>query len=226
MKKTINGFIWLLTIISLYVILSVELELVPKIHFGFSAPFIPKLNNSLLTLSYSYIAALIFYLLINYFPYYQRKKLYQPYVKRDIIEIHSLFLNMINAMGKKVNKKYDSIPDKQTFEYLMDQVAPNETYGPTEGHITQASYLKTYIYIKAETLSLMTHIHLFKEYTPPVIISMLEGLNKSQLFKAAVIFNSWKGGVMNNTMKNFANDFYDGFEIANKLKTEADKLSQ
>ena len=133
---------------------------------------------------------------------------------------------MINAMGKKVNNHYDSIPDKQAFEYLMDQVSPNEIYGPTKGQITEASYLKTYIYIKAETLDLTAHIHLFKEYTPPVIISLLEDLNKSQLFKAAIIFNSWKGGVLNNTMKEFANDFYVGFEIAKKLKGEAEKLSQ
>ncbi|MEX0719935.1 MAG: hypothetical protein WD059_04645 [Balneolaceae bacterium] len=224
MKVKVSMIVWLLTATSIYILVAVGLEILPKIPSNFTNEFSEKLNIVLLNISYSYLAAIIFYLLINYFSFFQKKKRFQPYVKKDIQRIHSLFLNIINAMGKKVGENFTEIPDKIKFEYLLDQVSPNELYSPTKGMITQATYMKTFLYLKVEAGDIIKHIHLFKEFVPDNIISYLEDLNNSQLFKSTVIFNSWSGGVSNTTLKMFASPFYDGFEIVKKLKEESDKL--
>lgn len=71
MNKLINFFLLLVTVICLYTIFSVGLEVIGKI--GKSDNY-ENINNVALNLSYSYIAGLIFYFFISYLPHTQTKK--------------------------------------------------------------------------------------------------------------------------------------------------------
>jgi len=155
-----NIILVILNLIGCYIILAVGLQVLPKIPVSWSAFLISNLNSVLLSLSYSFIAATIFYLLINYLPRIEKKKKFQPVVKRDIKKIHSLFLNMINAMESE-SKKHEKIPNYEKFEELMEGVSPDEKYPHTQGLVTEASYLRTFLYLKVESKEIISHIHLF-----------------------------------------------------------------
>jgi hypothetical protein len=215
----------LLLIFGIYVISSVGVDIIPKFKVGWSEEFVLKLNNVLLNLAYSYIAGLIIYFLISYLPDQIQKKRFQPIVKRDIKRIHHLFLEMVNSMSsKKKQDDYKTIPDYNVFEELMECISPNEKYPNTIGQITEASFLRTFFYLRVETLEIIKHIHLFKKQVPDRIILLLEELTNSNLFKDVIMWNSFKGEIGNQNMKEFAKSFYDGFEIVKKLNDEAEKL--
>ncbi|WP_340104904.1 hypothetical protein [Rhodohalobacter sp. 8-1] len=211
-----------LNLVGFYIILSIGVQILPKISVNWSDTFVTNYNNVLLSLSYSFIAATLFYLLINYLPKTEKKKRFQPVVKRDIKKIHSLFINMINTMEPD-SVKHENIPDYNKFENLMEGISTYKKYPPTKGLITEASYLKTFLYLKVETKEIISHIHLFKEYVPIEIISLLEDLNDSRFFKDVVLFNSLNK-LGNENMKLFAEPFYDGFKIVKQLKDAAEKL--
>jgi len=220
--KLANRALIILNLAGIYIILSVGLKVFPKVSISWSKLFVSNINSVLLSISYSFLAATIFYLLINYLPRLEKKKRFQPVVKRDIDKIHSMFIRMINAMASQT-EKYEEIPDYEQFKALMATTSPDQKYPHTQGLITEASFLKTFLYLKAESKEIISHIHLFKEYVPVEIISLLEDLNSSRFFKEVVFLNS-VNRLSNKNMEIFAEGFYDGFEIIEKLKTESDQL--
>lgn len=225
-KISLSKFIVIsLLILGIFVILSVGIDLISKFSIGWSKAFILKFNNVILNLSYSYVAGMIFYILINYFPDQVQKRRFQPFVKRDIKRIHSLYIDLINSMSKKKDGVvYEIIPEYYLFEELMECISPNELYPETKGQITEATYLRTFLYIKLETLDIIKHIHLFKKQVPDKIILLLEDLIGSEFFKVVIMWNSFKSKIGNGNMKIFAESFYDGFDIVKKLNKEANKL--
>jgi hypothetical protein len=209
-------------IIGCYIILSVGLQIFPTLPVNWSNDFISNFDNVILNLSYSFIAATIFYVLINYLPQIKKEKKFQPVIKRDINKIHSLFLDMINAMEPE-SKTHEQIPNYEEFENLMKDIDPKEKYPNTQGLVTEASYLKTFLYLKVESKEIISHIHLFKSYIPIEIISLLEELNDSRFFSDVVFFNSINN-LSNQNMKMFAESFYDGFKIVKQLGVKSQKL--
>lgn len=76
MKYTINInwkiILIILTLISIFIVLQIGLEIIPLFDSKMEQNRIEKINNVLLSLSLSYIAGIILYLLINFFP--ERRK--------------------------------------------------------------------------------------------------------------------------------------------------------
>lgn len=220
-KLVVNSLLML----GLYVILSVGVGILPKFGVGWYEESILKFNTVILNLSYSYVAGMIFYLLINYMPDQAQKRRFQPFVKKDIKRIHSLYLNLINSMSTKKNGViYNTIPSYQIFEELMECISPNEIYPNTSEQIIRANYMRTFFYLRVETLGIIEHIYYFKNQVPDEIILLLEELNSSEFFSAVTMWNSFQNGFGNENMKLFAQSFYDGFSIVEKLNLKANNL--
>lgn len=213
-----------LLLLCLYTIMSVGVDLFPLFGISWTKEFAVRFNNVLLNLSYSYVAALIFYIFINYLPELVQKRKFQPFIRRDIKKIHRHYFELLNAMSRKCkNVQYTVLPSCDDFENIFECVNPQEMYPVTRGLITHATYLQTFLYAKVETEAIIKHIHLFKRQTPVEIISLLEELMSSGLFGDVVFWNSVKG-LLNRDMKVFADSFYKGYHILEKLNNEADKL--
>jgi len=204
--------------------MSVGVDLLPLFEMSWTKEFVVRFNNVLLNLSYSYVAALIFYIFINYLPGLVQKRKFQPFVRRDIKKIHRHYFDLLNTMSRKCkNIHYKELPNFGDFEKIFESVNPQEMYPATNLLITHATYLQTFLYAKVETEAIIKHIHLFKRQTPVEIISLLEELMSSGLFGDVVFFNSIQG-LANRDMKAFAQFFYEGYQILEKLNNEADKL--
>ncbi|NDV77850.1 hypothetical protein [Dysgonomonas sp. 511] len=70
--KYINYILALPTLISLYIIFTIELD-IQILKFG-ALENADKINKILINISYSYFAGLVFYLLVTYIPYYEKRK--------------------------------------------------------------------------------------------------------------------------------------------------------
>ena len=73
-----------LFLLSLWAILSIQFHLIPVIRTSLSGDVVGALNSAYLTLSYSYIAALLFYLLTNVLPAKQRRDKLDAIIKRRV----------------------------------------------------------------------------------------------------------------------------------------------
>lgn len=90
MKKVFNcskGIVCVLVfllLLSFWAILSIQFRLIPVIMTGLSETVTTGLNEAYITLSYSYIAALLFYVLTNVLPAKQRKDKLDSVIKRRV----------------------------------------------------------------------------------------------------------------------------------------------
>ena len=106
----------------------------------------------------------------------------------------------------------------------MECISPNEIYPNTSEQIIRANYMRTFFYLRVETLGIIEHIYYFKNQVPDEIILLLEELNSSEFFSAVTMWNSFPNGFGNENMKLFAQSFYDGFSIVEKLNLKANNL--
>lgn len=77
----------ILTLLSLWAIFAIQFGKLPVVNTSFEDNTIASLNTALLTLSYSYIAALVFYLVTIEIPAAQRKIKLNSIIKRRVAEI-------------------------------------------------------------------------------------------------------------------------------------------
>ena len=77
----------ILTLLSLWAILAIQFGKLPVVNTYYEDSTVTSLNTSLLTLSYSYIAALVFYLVTIELPAAQRKINLNSIIKRRVSEI-------------------------------------------------------------------------------------------------------------------------------------------
>ena len=74
----IDGILIGVFILAFWAILAIQLKVVPTINVGWEAETTKSVNDVLLNLSYSYIAALVFYELTTRLTAYRRKKKLLP----------------------------------------------------------------------------------------------------------------------------------------------------
>lgn len=117
MKNLLSNYqIWLsiLILLSLWIILSVELDLLPLISSNFSKEFAIKLNKVFIALSYSIIAAFIFYWITYTFPrkilIFRSKKILSKQVHWLQYELFVLINQILHAYD--IQKEIEDIEEK------------------------------------------------------------------------------------------------------------------
>jgi hypothetical protein len=101
---------WILNLLSIFLILQIGLGIIPKFKCGFSDSFLNGLNQTLLNLSYSYIAGVIMFILISYIPDLGKKRRINATIKPDLelllneMYVFLFYLNNKYIKGKDINK--------------------------------------------------------------------------------------------------------------------------
>lgn len=104
--KLLSYCIVIFTIIPLYIILCVKLECAFTPHLGYSVKA-TQINEVLLNLSYSYIAAVIFYLLLTYIPYKIRARNTKNFIEDNFLLLNKSVDNIILLLnGIDPNAKF------------------------------------------------------------------------------------------------------------------------
>ena len=117
-KSTIiqNVILKILMLLSLWTILAVQLHWLPLVGSCLCKETAQAINNALLTLSYSYIAAFVFYLLTNVLPTKHRKDKLGPIIKWKVSKmsrsIHDILLEF--ARGTKLSHDVHDTTNTET----------------------------------------------------------------------------------------------------------------
>ena len=94
-------------LLTLWAILSIQLKVIPVITVGWQQETIASWNTVFLNLSYSYIAALIFYGLTTRLPVYRRKKKLMPVIQKRIGEIGREIYNILLEFARETGYNHD-----------------------------------------------------------------------------------------------------------------------
>lgn len=111
-NKIINHRLWLgvFVIVSVWIVFSVELKIVPLIPSSLSNSFLLGFNRALLALAYSFLAAFIFYLITTVLPrkilIYRSKKILSKQVHWLLYELFVLINQILYSfkIGKSINE--------------------------------------------------------------------------------------------------------------------------
>jgi hypothetical protein len=120
--KILESFLWILTLICLYIILCVGLGWFWTIGYSDNSE---NINQVLINLSYSYIAGLIFYFLISFLPYRLKIEKLKPAIT---FKIDSLY-KQIKACAQSFDTKENTdIIEKTTLDELKIVLDKNGMY--------------------------------------------------------------------------------------------------
>ena len=179
MNKLINFFLSLITIICIYTIFSVGLDLIEKI--GISDNY-EKINNVALNLSYSYIAGLIFYFFISYLPYIQKKKKLNPAINSKIEYLNDLiksFIQTFELQEKNINLK--TTQNNYIEELIINRSLIDSSYYSKMGrNMTNLDFINGH---KVNIQNLITDIITYKEYISSEQVLNLEQIRDSKFFQ-------------------------------------------
>lgn len=124
----IDGILIGVFILAFWAILAIQLKVVPTINVGWEAETTKSVNDVLLNLSYSYIAALVFYELTTRLTAYRRKKKLLPVMQKRVEQIgrsgiYYILLEFARKSGFKADYKssYNTakiLESKQLFEEM------------------------------------------------------------------------------------------------------------
>jgi hypothetical protein len=125
--KLSNYQIWLVILISISIwnVMSVGLEILPLIPSYFSAEFATKLNQVFITLSYSILAAYIFYLVTSFLPrkilIYRSKKILGRQVNWFLYELFVIINQILHAF--QIENSIEKIEEKDLL-HLDGNISP------------------------------------------------------------------------------------------------------
>ena len=172
-----------LTALSAWAILSIQFHVIPVIKISLEEETVTALNSFLLTLAYSFIAALVFYLVTTTLPARQRRDKIDPVVKKKIDSIGRCIRDILLEFHRKTNHNYD-VHDTTTTEVLLkskDWFANVPMLQQYQN--VQITYLKYMVVcgenMKKQISDLITKYH--TEMTAAQLVE-LENLAESQFF--------------------------------------------
>lgn len=103
-KDIILGILFLFAV---WAILAIQFQIIPAIRIGAGENTVNALNKLYLTLSYSYIAALVFYLVTQILPTRRRKDILEPIIRRKIVDISRCVHDILLEFHRGTNYNYD-----------------------------------------------------------------------------------------------------------------------
>lgn len=102
-----NVVLAFLTLLAMWVILAIQFHWIPVIKTCVSEETVNALNFFLLTLSYSYIAALVFYLVTCVLPSKRRKDILEPIINRKIQCIGRCIHDILLEFSRETDYDHD-----------------------------------------------------------------------------------------------------------------------
>lgn len=182
--KKINFLLFFALCCCFWVILSVQLQLIPLIQTNFTDDFCNQLNTVYTNLAYSFIAGYMFYLLTSILPTIQDRQKLKPVLREKIANIKSCIMDIPLAFAKDTGLDYTK---KENCEEIMlsktwtDNVPKYEEY---------CNIRVSYIGLIAKTgntvkddVSLL--IRTYQRYLTTKQILLLEELADMPIFKYA-----------------------------------------
>ena len=103
-KDVILGILFLF---AAWAILAIQFQIIPVIRIVASENAVNALNTLYLTLSYSYIAALVFYLVTQVFSTRRRKDILEPIIRRKLLDISRCIRDILLEFHRGTNYNYD-----------------------------------------------------------------------------------------------------------------------
>lgn len=207
--KYINCILIGITILCLYVIGCVGLEILPTLGCAEKAH---SINAVSLNLSYSFIAGWIFYLLVTYFPYHIFKKKFSPIIRGRIIDlckqieacVHTFSLeepNVINSITKQrllelINQKgmYSQSCFAEQVGYRMNNLhflveTKKNCFDIIEMLIPYKEYLTTEQIVCIEKVRASDYFHLTKVYEETEIARMYYNSERFKFELSSELYN-------------------------------------
>lgn len=169
-----------LTALSIYVICSVGLGYAPLIGTINRAS---RVNDVLLNLSYSYIAGLIFYILVSYLPYVAKKKKYRKIIGLKFKEIKNQIESNIQAFE---NQKKEYIINNISLDQLTvlvnsKNLLDNSFYGNEIGISNPIFSLVSES--RKVSLQLSKEVLLYRDYMSEEEVALIENVRSSAFFR-------------------------------------------
>lgn len=220
MKELWFTIFWILGILSVFFIIQLGLNIIPGIPCEYSSEKVTKINNVILSLSYSYAAGLIVFLLVSYIPEQLKKHKTEKSIKPDL----ELLLNEMYIFFEYLNWKYinseniDSLTksdfsklkkfsnEKMNFRYKKATEINNTIFEDD----TEFNY---FIIRRKEIINLIVDIFLipssiFLDYH---LIINLRNLKNCSLFKFVELKNIID-------VQNFGNQIHQFYELYTEIK--------
>lgn len=182
--KKINFLLFFALCCCFWVILSVQLQLIPLIQTNFTDDFCNQLNTVYTNLAYSFIAGYMFYLLTSILPTIQDRQKLKPVLREKIANIKSCIMNIPLEFARDTGldyKKRENCEEIMLSKTWTDNVPMYEKY-----RNIRLSYIgliaTTGITVK-DDVSLL--IRTYQRYLTTKQILLLEELADMLIFKHA-----------------------------------------
>lgn len=189
----------ILTLLSLWAILAIQFSQLPVVNTSYENNTVTSLNTALLTLSYSYIAALVFYLVTIEIPAVQRKIKLKSIIKRRVAEISSGLRDILLEFSRGTKLGFDVHDTTNTKAILqskdwMTMVPHIQMYRNLT--ITYLRYMNAVgDNMKSQISNLIARYH--SELTPSQLVE-LENLSDAQFLHQIEFLNSIANIQMSN----------------------------
>jgi hypothetical protein len=207
---------WILNLLSLFLIVQIGLGIIPRFNCDFSDSFVSGLNQTLLNLSYSYVAGVIMYLLISYIPDLGKNKRITATVKPDL----ELLLNEMYIFLFYLNNKYIKSKDfnnlklsdfKKIDNFSLDKMDFRFSYTKTPNITHSLAYdmeIDYFITRRDAIISLIDGIFIIPSavYLDDNLIIHLRNLRNCSLFK----FAEYKHSI---DVENFDNQLFQFYNL-------------
>lgn len=182
-KHLIKIILGALTFLSFWAILAIRFRLPLLIQTSMSDETVAATNEFLITLSYSYIAALVFYLVTNVLSAKQRRDKLEPIIKRKVYDIGRCIHDILLEFHRGTVYGHDVHNTADTEALLKSKDWFSVVQFILENHKIEVTYFE-YMRccgqnIKSQISDLITKYH--SEMTAPQLVE-LENLSKASFF--------------------------------------------
>ncbi|MFT0319272.1 hypothetical protein ACMSEZ_07290 [Bacteroides thetaiotaomicron] len=206
MKKIISIILYLLTLSSGYIILTIGLGWFWTIG---SCENADRINQVLLNLSYSYIAGWIFYLLVTYFPEMQRKITLRPAIQLKIEDLRKQINACIQTFAKNEDwHLVDTITREQLVQLITNaDMYANSYYASIVGF--QQNHLQFLHATRSNVFELIEQILFYKEYLSAEQLLLLEKIQDSTYFHLTKVYENTPLAKIFYSSDKFKNEMVD-----------------
>ena len=182
----IKVLLLVITLGCVYVIVCIGLKILPTIGQISNAT---QVNNVLLNLSYSYIAGLIFYLLVSYYPFYRQKRKFASIIavkKDDLLKQIEACIQTFEEEDKK--GLINNISKEELISLINKKdMYENSFYAKEVGY--SMDNLLFLVKTRSNCFDIIDKLIVYKEYLRDVDIYDLEKIRDSAFF----IYNRLRG---------------------------------
>lgn len=203
----------IITVVCFYIIGSAGLSIFPVLGYVEEPE---KTNTVLLNLSYSFIAGLIFYLLVSYMPFNKRRKNVKPAISMKINTIHGKMIDSVRGLSPLTTNNHTNI----TEESLVALLANNSVFDPcgyaiAGVNMTKLQHMRMQ---RDEIKNIVKDLLDYKDYMSDDQLKLLEKIRESTYFS---LLNAFAIPITDNQQirESLAKEMYKQIQNTSKLKS-------